>query len=317
MAKIAVISDIHGNMHALELFIQDANKRGINEIICLGDFVSKYLNNAEVVEEILKMKLLKSVKGNLEYFIKEAPEAFPYVIRSLRSNQVRYLTNLPEREQLLISGTIIDFFHASPHNIEAIFNPFIEPAIQNPRYKKLGLIEENVNNMLIFNETAQKISRRRISLCGHTHQQYMGIVNESRLQLTITPELIIKPNMEAIINVGSIGDPSYTVVDNGKLEFYVDHYISYVVLEGELNSTKESDIRVEVIKIPYKETLKKVYMDMRNVKRTWEEKQNVGDVFSNNQATKEFTEISGITKFNYQRIHESIERESEATKLNK
>lgn len=43
MDKIAVISDIHGNIPALESVLQDIKLRGIKRIICLGDLVGKVL----------------------------------------------------------------------------------------------------------------------------------------------------------------------------------------------------------------------------------------------------------------------------------
>ncbi len=39
MKKIAVISDIHGNLHALNAVISDIYSRDIDEIWCLGDIV--------------------------------------------------------------------------------------------------------------------------------------------------------------------------------------------------------------------------------------------------------------------------------------
>lgn len=41
MDKIAVISDIHGNLPALEAVLADIQQRDIHRIICLGDLVGK------------------------------------------------------------------------------------------------------------------------------------------------------------------------------------------------------------------------------------------------------------------------------------
>ena len=35
----AIISDIHGNLEALSVVLADIQKRGITEILCLGDVV--------------------------------------------------------------------------------------------------------------------------------------------------------------------------------------------------------------------------------------------------------------------------------------
>ena len=41
MEKIAIISDIHGNITALEKVLDDIEKRGIKRIMCLGDMIVK------------------------------------------------------------------------------------------------------------------------------------------------------------------------------------------------------------------------------------------------------------------------------------
>lgn len=39
--KIAIISDIHGNLEALKSTLKDIEKRKVDQIICLGDIIAK------------------------------------------------------------------------------------------------------------------------------------------------------------------------------------------------------------------------------------------------------------------------------------
>ncbi len=39
--KIAIISDIHGNLEALKATIKDIEKKQVDQIICLGDTIAK------------------------------------------------------------------------------------------------------------------------------------------------------------------------------------------------------------------------------------------------------------------------------------
>ena len=55
MDKIAIISDIHGNLEALKETIKDIEKRNIKRIICLGDTIGKGLHPEECVQ-IIKEK---------------------------------------------------------------------------------------------------------------------------------------------------------------------------------------------------------------------------------------------------------------------
>lgn len=43
--KIAIISDIHGNLEALEAIINDIRNSNIDEIICLGDTIGLGINS--------------------------------------------------------------------------------------------------------------------------------------------------------------------------------------------------------------------------------------------------------------------------------
>ncbi len=43
--KVAVLSDIHGNMVALEEVLKDAKKEQVNEYIVLGDMITDFPRN--------------------------------------------------------------------------------------------------------------------------------------------------------------------------------------------------------------------------------------------------------------------------------
>ena len=49
--RTALISDIHGNLEALEKVLEDIDRRGVDEIICLGDIVGYGPNPIECVED--------------------------------------------------------------------------------------------------------------------------------------------------------------------------------------------------------------------------------------------------------------------------
>ena len=63
--KIAIISDIHGNLEALKETIKDIEKRKVDKIICLGDIVGKGAHPNECVE-IIKKYCDIVIKGNCD-----------------------------------------------------------------------------------------------------------------------------------------------------------------------------------------------------------------------------------------------------------
>ena len=65
MDKVAIISDVHGNITALKAVIADIEKRNINKIYCLGDSVLKSCNS-DLVIDLLKEKCDVILKGNCD-----------------------------------------------------------------------------------------------------------------------------------------------------------------------------------------------------------------------------------------------------------
>ncbi len=65
----AVLSDIHGNLYALEKVIQDMNLFDIDGIIILGDLIDYGMQSNEVIEYVesnLKEKIICNIWGNHE-----------------------------------------------------------------------------------------------------------------------------------------------------------------------------------------------------------------------------------------------------------
>ena len=270
MTRIAVVSDIHGNMHGLELALQDAEKRNVDKIICLGDTVSKYFYPKESWDEINKVSDF-IIKGNVEHYVINAPDDFKSLRDELGKERYDRFENLPNQEQLLIGGSLIDFFHASPHNIEELFNPFIPYEFQNKRYKDLGLVIENPNRLFVNSNNIKNLTGNKISFCGHIHQGYIALINGLDIKTITDSQFIIKPGTDVIINVGSIGDPSRAYLkDDNSFGFAMETYLSYAIIDGDLNSDKITDIKVEMIKVPYHETMKKIYFDMQRMHDTGE-----------------------------------------------
>lgn len=61
--KIAVISDIHANLPALEAVYNHSIKQKVNALYCLGDLVNQNVWNNEVVE-FIKYHQIPCVRGN-------------------------------------------------------------------------------------------------------------------------------------------------------------------------------------------------------------------------------------------------------------
>lgn len=65
--KIAIFSNIHGNLQALEKIIEDIKKQNIDKIICLGDVIGIGPNPKECLEVIMNNKI-QMILGNHELY---------------------------------------------------------------------------------------------------------------------------------------------------------------------------------------------------------------------------------------------------------
>jgi len=69
--KVAVISDIHGNLEAFTEVLADIDRAGVDSIICLGDIIG-YGPDPEEVVRLLRARSIPSVMGNHELALARA-----------------------------------------------------------------------------------------------------------------------------------------------------------------------------------------------------------------------------------------------------
>ncbi len=186
--KIFIISDIHGNLEALNKALVYIDKlEGEKRIVCLGDIVGYGPNPTEcfkIVESLTDKVCLGNhedsvLDTNYDYFINMyAREAIRWT-RGVLSNEVKETINkLP----LQIEENSVLYTHASP---------------DNPRHWKYIHNARNAYSSLIEMEQ---------SLCFIGHSHIPGIYSYRTLQSSSTEATLSKDD-KTIVNVGSIGQP--------------------------------------------------------------------------------------------------------------
>ena len=80
--KLAIISDIHGNYHALEAVLKDISDQGADKIICLGDLATIGPQPREVIRKIQEAGI-NSIMGNHDLALLEPGKATEYQIASI------------------------------------------------------------------------------------------------------------------------------------------------------------------------------------------------------------------------------------------
>lgn len=126
---LAVVSDVHGNLPALDAVLADMGT--VDRVLCCGDLVGYYPDVAEVIERLRGLGV-EAVRGNHELMATGArpvpPERAGYyridaARRALSREQLAWLAALPPSRELTADGVSIQLRHASPWDEETYLHP--------------------------------------------------------------------------------------------------------------------------------------------------------------------------------------------------
>ncbi|MBN2710658.1 MAG: metallophosphoesterase family protein [Calditrichaceae bacterium] len=218
-AKIALISDIHGNYRALHAVMQDIEKRNASSVYDLGDSLYGPLEPAHTFELIQKFKI-QSICGNQDRIIIR-PDAnmvdnptYSYVINQLPKDALNWIKQLPpnrsvEEKLFLCHGAPVK---DDDYLLEKVLSDKIKIKGGAELDKQLSSIAES------------------IICCGHSHKPN-----------------IVKTETKTIINPGSVGLPAYD--DDQPYYHTMENYhpnARYCIVEL-INDT----VKVDQISVPY------------------------------------------------------------------
>lgn len=208
--KIAIISDIHANLVALEAVLADIESQKPDQIVCLGDVVGYGPRPNECVD-LVREKTDVCLLGNhdavaigkdsVETFNPYAREAVLWTQGVLSEASRNFLVDLP----LFYNGRDYTYVHGSPDKPDA-WN-----YITN-----IGTAQDQFSSF-----------DTQVCFVGHTH--VAAVFTESRtIQLKKPDEKLIFDKYERyIVNVGAVGQPrdydpraSYGIVNTEENYFY-------------------------------------------------------------------------------------------------
>ena len=76
---VAIITDIHGNLEALEAILKDIKTQEIDEVICLGDTIGIGPNSKECIDLLMENNV-KSVLGNHEIYLLKGTDFDSFIV---------------------------------------------------------------------------------------------------------------------------------------------------------------------------------------------------------------------------------------------
>lgn len=192
--KVAIFSDIHSNIFALEAALADCEFEAVENFIVAGDLVGYYYWPQLIIRRLINDNRFTCIRGNHEDILAETLNSssasnhyrrkygsgYDVCRDTLNNDELHWLLNLPKNTEINIEGVHFSVHHGSPASTDEYVYP---------------------------DATADVLARchvaRDFTVLGHTHYP-----------------LIHELNGSILINPGSIGQPrdfgghaSYALVD--------------------------------------------------------------------------------------------------------
>jgi predicted phosphodiesterase len=220
--RVAIISDIHGNLVALKTVLNEINKSKPNQLVCLGDVAASGPEPHEVVD-LLQHTKCSFVMGNTDEWIidpkadeidfegppeevSRATEIELWSANQLTSSDRQFLSTFKPTIRITFpNGETLLCFHGSPRsNKEPLPSTLAEDDLKSLLEGQLALLYA----------------------CGHTHtQMFRRFINS------------------IIINPGSVGLPIEAIPDGRQRNPARGEYAIATLEEGKLD--------VELRRVPY------------------------------------------------------------------
>ncbi len=191
--KVAVLSDIHGNLEALSAVSADMQKRRVDRVICLGDNIGYGPDPEEVVEQIRRQGY-ESILGNHEFALLD--------LRARRWMNFQAADNNIATANLL-SEVNLTYCFTLPKYLSFDRAYFVHgfPPLSVFRY-----LNRQSDEVLV---TMLATAPFALLFLGHTHK--LQLVRQEEGAIVRRPlgqeRLDLKSGQKYIINAGSVGQP--------------------------------------------------------------------------------------------------------------
>jgi diadenosine tetraphosphatase ApaH/serine/threonine PP2A family protein phosphatase len=191
--KIAVLSDIHGNMDAFEKVIEDIERCRPDAVYSLGDNIGYGPEPERVIQTLIRLHI-PSVLGNHELAAKEpgflawfnpaARKSLTMTFDMLSAGSLDFIRGLPTH--LIVPP--LRFVHGFPPDSSTLYTFQVEPRIKRQVLRELP---------------------ERICFVGHTHSLEITAFDGNALMDVAFQEGLnnLQPDHKHLINIGSVGQP--------------------------------------------------------------------------------------------------------------
>jgi len=189
--RLALISDIHSNLEALDACFRAIDRARVDRVACLGDMVGYGASPNDCLDAI-RRRVDHAIVGNhdaavidaaeAEYFNGDARAAVEWTRAGLTDENLAYLKSLPLTDRV---GDDVLLVHAAPGD-PAAWHYVFQGRDAEPEFE--AFVER-----LCFN--------------GHTHLPAFFVLRNGRVEHRSPPHYRLPEDARALVNVGSVGQP--------------------------------------------------------------------------------------------------------------
>ena len=251
--RIAVITDVHGNLEGLMAVLNDIKNNNIDDIYCLGDTVNLGPNSKECIDKLMELNIKMTV-GNHELYLIQGTDIDPSIVGEEKEHY--------EWAKNLLGNRELDFIKKCPLYYEIN----IEYGNMSKTIMLCHYLIKDVNAVQPFEENHLKndinlwikYNNPNVTyIIGHLHKsfdadQVDGIIDG---YITSTGEL---PNIEIIDSAGCSYDKyvSYMIIE-------IDRSIKYKMIKVKFDREKFVD-KLNKIDFPDKKNIMKYFYGIEN-----------------------------------------------------
>lgn len=198
--RLAILSDIHGNLPALEAVLEDVQQQCTDGIIIAGDLVDR----PQPLETLRAIQALGAwiIRGNRENYLLtydtgDAPDhwrvsrqwiGLRWLYHQLDREALDFLHALPEQEVIAVGRTApIRAVHGSPGNDTELVLPDGDP-VAMAKHRQSGLLDLSYTRLDLAEALGQV--GEPVLVCGHSHIPW---VQEQSGRLALNPGSVGAP----------------------------------------------------------------------------------------------------------------------------
>jgi len=190
--KIAVLSDVHANLEALNVVRQEIARESVDRVVCLGDVVGYGASPNEccdIVRELADVVVLgnhdAAVAGHMDYsfYYDAARDVLDWTIAQLKPANLDWLRSLEYTRRI----EDVEYCHGSP--------------LQPPEFEYIFALEQ-ARQLLDYRDRLATLT-----FIGHSHLCKAFAIGPDQVHDVVASRLSFRRGYAYLISVGSVGQP--------------------------------------------------------------------------------------------------------------